>query len=440
MNLSKRVYGLRLKVNTAMAYPVGSMALVLLLIFLSPFVSSYLCYAALLICIYRAVRYNSGIFITDYCVLLPLFHLFRGPDGMSLQVYLCLFAAVWYLIRGSVKVNSVVVWFLLLFNYLIARMQMDIANYLLSFGQIFLCFVLLPRQDSSSALRACKFFCVSVLLSSFYAIAVRNSWQLQAIIGPEAVAIWGTGIMRFRGLFEDPNYYMTLLVVALGLLLKLRDDRHISLLSFWIQAAPLAVFGVLTYSKTFLLVAVLLAGFYFLWQMANRKLVWSFVLVALAVSGISVLLLWEDSPLAVILARLSSADSLDELTTGRTVVFADYLEIIFGDVKSFFFGQGLSAEGLVKDPHNLYIEILYYLGAVGLLLYSGFFVAVLRCLRRKVDNPSFYSRNIVLVLVLILFFTLHGIFQSITMGNFLLALLATLIVPQRAPAAEEGAV
>ena len=224
MNLSKRVYGLRLKVNTAMAYPVGSMALVLLLIFLSPFVSSYLCYVALLICVYRAVRYNSGIFITDYCVLLPLFHLFRGPDGMSLQVYLCLFAAVWYLIRGSVKVNSVVVWFLLLFNYLIARMQMDIANYLLSFGQIFLCFVLLPRQDSSSALRACKFFCFSVLLSSFYAIAVRNSWQLQAIIGPEAVAIWGTGIMRFRGLFEDPNYYMTLLVVALGLLLKLRDE------------------------------------------------------------------------------------------------------------------------------------------------------------------------------------------------------------------------
>ena len=118
MNLSQRVRGLRLKVNTAMGYPLGTMALALVLILLSPFVSSYLCYGALLVCVYRVMRHDATVFAADYCVLLPLSQLFRAPNGMSLQVYLCLFAAVWYLIRGSVKANSSVVWFLLLMNYL----------------------------------------------------------------------------------------------------------------------------------------------------------------------------------------------------------------------------------------------------------------------------------------------------------------------------------
>ena len=441
MNLSGRLHGLSLKVNTAMAYPVGSMVPVLLLIFLSPFVSSYLCYGALLICIYRVIRYDSGIFTADYCVLLPLFHLFRGPGGMSLQVYLCLFAALWYLIRGSIRANSAVVWFLLLLNYFLARMQLNVSGFLLCFGQLFLFFVILPRQDDASALRACKLFCISVVISSVYALALRYSYQLQAIIGSEAVAIWGTDITRFRGLFEDPNYYMAMLVVTLGLLLKLRDNRRISLLLFWLLAAPTAVFGVLTYSKTFLLMVVLMAGLYILWQFGSRKLVWGCVLTVLAVVALGFLLLWEGSPLAVVLTRLNSANSLDELTTGRTAVYADYLEIIFRDAPGFLFGQGLAAEGLVKDPHNLYIEILYYSGAVGLTLYVGFFVAMVRCMNCRVTGGSFFGRNYVLLSVLVLFFSLHGMFQLITMGCFLMALLSMLITkssePDAAAAGEE---
>ena len=418
--------GLRLKVNTALDYPVGTMALALLLIFLSPFVSAYLCYAAFLICVYRVVAHSPKIFVGDCALLLPLVQLFATPDGMSLQVYLYLFAAAWYLIRGSVRANSSVVWFLLLMIYLIARMQLAVAQYLLSFGQLFLLYVLLPKQDTDSAIRAAKLFCFGVVLSSAYALVLRDSWQLHQIIGKESPAIWGTSIMRFRGLIRDPNYYMTMLVVALGLLLKLRDSRRISLLTFWLLAAPTAMFGVLTYSKTFLLVTVLMAGIYILWQFGSRKLIWGCILTGVAVVGLGVLLLWEGSPLAVVLTRLNSANSLDELTTGRTAVYADYLEIVFHDPWSFLFGQGLAADGLVKDPHNLYIELLYYVGAVGLVLYIGFYAALIRNL--FVDKESnFFGRYIVLLLVLILFLSLHGMFQLITMGDFLMAALAMLI-------------
>ena len=268
-------------------------------------------------------------------------------------------------------------------------------------------------------------------MSSVYALLLRNAWQLEQLIGAESPAIWGTDIMRFRGLIRDPNYYMTMLVVTLGLMLMLRDSRHVSLLTFWLIAVPAVIFGVLSYSKTFLLVVILMTGFYILWQFGSRKLIWGCVLTSLSVLGLTFLLLWEGSPLAVVLSRLNSANTLDELTTGRTIVFADYLEIIFHDPLSFLFGQGLSAEGLVKDPHNLYIEIMYYLGAVGLVLYVGLFVAILRSMLRsspKTDDSNFFSRNIVLFLVLILFLSLHGMFQMITAGDFMMAFLSTLIV------------
>ena len=433
MKIQDRVHSLKQKVNMTADYPLATMLLALLLIFLSPFVSRYLCYGALLICLCRVILYSQRVFVADLVLLMPLYQLFSGIDGMSLLVYLDLFAALWYLIRGSVRRNSSVVWFLLLMLYMIARMQLAVANFLLSFGQIFLLFVLLPPQDDASAIRATRFFCVGLVLSSLYALVFRNSSAIIAIIGHEATAIWGTRIMRFRGLIRDPNYYMTMLLVALGLLLKLRNERLLSLGAFWLLAVPTAVFGILTYSKTFLLVAVMLTGIYILWQFGSRKLIWACSLTLLAVAGLTVLILWDRSPLAVVLTRLNSAGSLNDLSTGRFGVYADYLEIVFHDVGSFLFGQGIAAEGLVNDPHNLYIELLYYTGAFGLIFYVGFYAAMIYNLLKNVPpipRGGLLGRYMVLTVVLALYLTLHGMFQPITMGSFLLALLSMRITPR----------
>lgn len=433
MKIYDRVHSLKKKVNMTADYPLGTMLMALLLIFLSPFVSRYLCYGALLICLCRVIVYSQRVFVVDFVLLIPMYQLFSGIDGMSLLVYLDLFAALWYLIRGRIRADSSVVWFLLLMLYMIARMQLAVANFLLSFGQIFLLFVLLPRQDDASAIRAAKFFCVGLVISSVYALVLRNSSAIIAIIGQESTAIWGTRIMRFRGLIRDPNYYMTMLLVALGLLLKLRNERLLSLGAFWLLAVPTAAFGILTYSKTFLLVAIMLTGIYILWQFGSRKLIWACSLTLLAVAGLTVLILWDGSPLAVVLTRLNSAGSLNELTTGRAGVYADYLEIVFHDIGSFLFGQGIAADGLVHDPHNLYIELLYYTGAFGLVLYVGFYISMIYNLLKNapaIPKGGILGRYMVLSIVLILYLTLHGMFQPITMGSFLLALLAMRITPR----------
>ena len=64
-----------------------------------------------------------------------------------------------------------------------------ISDFVLCFGQIFILYVLLPRQDAVSAERAAKAFCWSLLVTSVYALVFRNAPQLVALRGVEDIAI-----------------------------------------------------------------------------------------------------------------------------------------------------------------------------------------------------------------------------------------------------------
>lgn len=412
------------------SYPVAGICLAMALIYLSPFTSSLTSYAAFAVCLYRMIRYDARVLAADYCVLIPVAQIFATAGGMSLLVYACLLAAVWQFIRTGIRAESHYVLLFLLLNYLLARMQMDISRFVLCFGQMaFLC-VVLPQQDEQSAEWTAKAYCVGLLVSSVYALAARESWQLIAVIGKESEAIWGSGILRFRGLFRDPNYYMMMLIIGMALLLKLRDCGRIRLVPLLGMFALMSALGILTYSKTFFLVALLMGVVYILWQLRNGKLVQGGLLVVLALIAVMVVMVWEDSPFQVVITRLTSAENVDELTTGRTSVYAGYLAEILSGPGAFLLGQGMGAEGLIKDPHNYYIEVAYYTGVVGLALLVGFYVAMVDAMRRR--TPGFreqhlIARYVVILMTLMLYFTLHGMFQVISYGGLFLAILSVML-------------
>ena len=284
-------------------YPVWSIAIALVLIALSLFLPVYLCYVAFVICMYRIVCYDAKVFATDYCLLIPWARLFRTAGGMTLLVWLCLIAAIWYLIRGKLRANTALVILILLLNYLLLRMNMAVNNFGLCFGQLCVLFVLLPQQDADSAERATKAFVGSLLICAVYALIFRNTPQMLAVRGPESLAIWGTNFKRFSGIEEDPNYYSTIVIVALALLCKLKETGRLHSLLFWIGGAVLAVVGALTYSKMYLLVLVLLGGIYIIWQFWNKKMIKGVVFSAMAVVAGMYLLFAESSPFAVIMSR-----------------------------------------------------------------------------------------------------------------------------------------
>lgn len=424
------------------AYPWAGMAAAMMLIYLTPFVSGLCSVLAFAICVYRLVRYDARIFAADYCILIPVIQIFRISGGVSLFVYLCLLAALWHMVRGGFRGESAYILLIVLLNFLVARMQLNVSGFLLCFGQLFLLCVILPLQDGESAERALKLFCIGLVVSSLYALAVRDTWQLRSIIGAEDEAIYGTGTFRFRGLFRDPNYYMTLLIIALASVLKLRDCRRIETLPYLALAAMLVGLGILTYSKTYFLVLVILAVLYVFWQLRNGNFLLAGSLILLALVAGNYLLFAENSPFAVVMSRFLSANDISSLTTGRSDVYMQYLEEITDSFGSFLFGAGLAAESLYKDPHNLYIEIVYYIGFIGLILFAAFYFCMVFVVRRRVagtGRQNLFAKYIVVIMMLVLYFTLHGMFDVIFYAGSFVALMSVMITKaQPAEPAENG--
>lgn len=424
-----RVQSLRLSGRGKTEYPVWSMLAAMGLIYLTPFVAaaSYLAFA---VCVYRVIRYDMRTFSVDYCALMPVSMIFRTGGGMSMLVYVCLIAAVWEVVRSGIRGDASYVMMLLLFNYLVARMQLSITNFLLCFGQVLLLCVMLPKQDSASAERAVKAFCISLVIASCYALAFRGAWQLRGILGAETPAYQGTSLRRFQGLLRDPNYFMAQLITGIALMIKLGESRRVDSMTFWLLQGAFSIFGILTYSKTFFLLFVVLVLCYVFLQFRDRKYGWGITLVvAGAVLG-SYLLFSPKSPFAVVMTRLLSANNISDLTTGRTDMLRLYLAEICRDPVSLFFGQGMAAEALYKDPHNLFVEIAYYTGLTGLALFALFYGSLLSVRSRGIpagDSQRWSSKYLVLVISLGLFCTLHGMYSYISYAIFYMASLPVLL-------------
>ena len=415
-----------------MEYPAVSIIVVLVLIYASPFVSLYLNYLAFLICIYRIVRYEESVFAVDYCVLASVSFIFVSTGIVSLFSWLSIVAALLWIIKTGVKPISSFALLVILLNYMLFRMQGEANTFVLCVSQMIMMFVLLSNQRQEGIVYCIKGFCLSVIVSSIYALVFRNASQINRLLGNEVEAYWKSSFTRFRGLFRDPNYYMTMIAVAIALLAVLYLNRYLSQKAFALGAGILTVFGALTYSKTFLIVLAVFA-MQFVAMLFSRKRyilgilsVFIFVIVGVILSR---------TVLAVTIYRFTSTDNLYELTTGRSELIAEYLHEITKSAGTLFFGKGLSAEILGRGTHNLYLEIVYYYGLVGLGIMIAYIVSLIRLTIRRFED-SIGKRNgilkyAVLLIFLLLFSTLQGLRFSITYVILYLSILATIIVPKK---------
>ena len=414
-----------------MEYPVSSLILILALIYASPFLSPYLNYLAFLLCMYRIIRYEASVFAVDYCVLASVSYIFVSTGIVSLFAWLSIAAALWWILKLGVSANPSFALLVLLLNYMLFRMQGEVNTFVLCVSQLILLFVLLSNQKKEGMIYCVKGFCFSVIASSFYALLFRNTPQLNGLLGNEVAAYWKSSFTRFRGLFKDPNYYMTMIAVAIALLAVLYLNRYLSQKAFALGAGILTVFGALTYSKTFLIVLAVFA-MQFVAMLFSRKRyilgilsVFIFVIVGVILSR---------TVLAVTIYRFTSTDNLYELTTGRSELIAEYLHEITKSAGTLFFGKGISAEILGRGTHNLYLEIVYYYGLVGLGIMIAYIVSLIRLTIRRFED-SIGKRNgilkyAVLLIFLLLFSTLQGLRFSITYVILYLSILATIIVPK----------
>lgn len=411
-------------------FPFASLGAALLLIFLSPFVSLLLNYLAFGICLYRVVRYDESTFAVDYCVLSGVSYIFLTTGRVSLFAWLSIVAAIWYIVRDGLVVGAPLILLITIFDYMLVRMGTAISDLVLCFSQLLMLYVLLSRQRRESIVPCALAFCGSVLVSSGYALAFRGSYQLRSLLGSEVAAYWGSSLTRFQGLFRDPNYYMTMLAIAIVLLAVLWVNRYVTARALIAGVGPLVVFGALTYSKTFLVVLALLAVLFIGMLAHEGHYGLALGCALLVVVGLVAL---SQTVFSVTLYRITSADNLYDLTTGRSELLLEYLREIAGSAEVLLFGKGLSAEILARGAHNLFLEFAYFLGLTGLVLMVFYTASLLRLADRRLgqeENPNGIFRYVALATFVLLFCTLQGMTFSITYTMLYLAILVTEIRPR----------
>lgn len=405
-------------------YPVPGICVVLALIYLSPIAGSLPNYIAFLLCIYRLLRYDVRVFSIDYCCLVSVATVFALPNGLSLVVVLSLIAIIWFFIRNGFCADSSIVILLILICYLVARMQSSVNDFVLCVSQLLLIYLMISFIDSDAIILSIECFIGNVAISSCYALIFRHTSMIINIIGNEVPAYLGSSMTRFQGLCRDPNYYMSLIIMAIVLLTLLRFREYISKQLFFLGIGSMFVFGALTYSKTFLI----LLGLYWILCVIDlfRSRHWR-IATALIIGTPILAILLADTLFATTFYRIISTSSISELTTGRSSLFAIYFREILSSVKVFFVGEGMSADILKKGTHNLFLEIHYYVGLIGLGLYILYFIKLGNWVKRKYraykESSSLFNYAS-LIIFIALFCSLQGMFSISVYALLYLAIIS----------------
>lgn len=225
---------------------------------------------------------------------------------------------------------------------------------------------------------------------------------------------YGTEYLRNCGLFTDPNYCSLAIVMTLSFSSVLFYYKQIGS-EFWFLSVPLIVFGLTTYSRTFLLsICVFLLIFIFL-VLFPRHHFWGVIVpILLLIIGY---LAWSGH-FEIINRTLVRLSGQSDITNGRMSLNSTYIQYIIDNPLVLLFGSGLNETRLSigNNVHNLYIETVFRIGLVGTAL---FVYCLYNCLYIKENVKKPFATKIPVIMLLFLYFTLAG-FSSFELVYYLM--------------------
>ena len=218
-------------------------------------------------------------------------------------------------------------------------------------------------------------------------------------------------LVRFAGLYSDPNYYSVNVIISMCLTVILFHREKIKLPVFALLMAVLLYFIKETYSKSALLMsAVPLMMFLYSNHLKRRRTLQMASIVMFSVALIYLIVTGGGEMFSTVFGRLSAdKGDLNSLTTGRFNVWVYNMEYFMEHPWQFLFGKGINAPLINnKGHHNVYIEMLWHLGLIG----EGMIFALLEQIchivpQRPKRNPLNYC---VLFCAAVMYFFLSMLF------------------------------
>lgn len=333
--------------------------------------NSVLTLAALALCIVVIIAFSHEDSLCLLMYLLPFSNVFKmSPNSQSFFTYLMLFYVLFVLIvkRRLDKVFLVTVFSLMVLLLVQSYYSFNALRLIKIIANLFFIYVSIDIDVKNHHKKIFLFYIFGVLVSSIVANSglIRN---LDAYIGVKDLGLRNDWLIRFSGLYGDPNYYAVNVIVAMCLLILLLHKKEINPVLAYVIIAGLVYFSVITYSKSAFLMLIIPAMFLVYSTIRRKKYLLAVIFVVVLAVLLQRVISGQIDVFDVILKRFKEGNG--DATTGRIESWKVYYDYFRENTARFAFGSGLGAEVLNgKAPHNTYIDFLYYFGLFGTVIFA----------------------------------------------------------------------
>lgn len=330
--------------------------------------------------------YSLLVVLSSFYILLSILTLFLQKQGISKRLLLTYFLFAFYTVAVTIVSGG----------NLIA-----VLGFVLNYSVLFC--AILTLNDKAYFRRYTYIYASGLLAASIVRLISYSVPEIDHFI--ESMTIVNTVktmnsiSTRFTGLDLDPNYFSLQVLIAMACLLVLfnldgkKEKKSIVLLVI------LAFFGILTYSKMFIITLIVFIMMTFVVFIRNNvKTAIKFSSFIVIICGGALYFFYEKLFEIYWIRFFGSGISTDAITTGRVSSWSLFVNEILQNTKVFVLGAGFGTSfAKVKMAHTMYLSTPYYIGLIGIVLSVLYISSLYKVLRENVgimNRPGFQILSI----------------------------------------------
>lgn len=330
--------------------------------------------------------YSLLVVLSSFYILLSILTLFLQKQGISKRLLLTYFLFAFYTVAVTIVSGG----------NLIA-----VLGFVLNYSVLF-CAIL--TLDDKAYFRRYTYIYASGLLAASIVRLISYSIPeidhfIESMTIVNTVKTMNSISTRFTGLDLDPNYFSLQVLIAMACLLVLfnldgkKEKKSIVLLVI------LAFFGILTYSKMFIITLIVFIMMTFIvFTKNNVKTAIKFSSFIVIICGVALYFFYEKLFEIYWIRFFGSGISTDAITTGRVSSWSLFVNEILQNTKVFVLGAGFGTSfAKVKMAHTMYLSTPYYIGLIGIVLSVLYISSLYKVLRENVgimNRPGFQILSI----------------------------------------------
>lgn len=350
-------------------YTKWLIAIVTILIVLGTF-NNFFSLAALFVCILNILIFDKESSMSMLMFLLPFSSIFKlSPSSQSFFTYIMLFYIL-YAIMIKQKIGVKFLMYLLALMTIVmlqAFASFDLLRFIKFFANIFLIYIAVNFDMEKWHSGIFLSFVFGVIISSLLSLpgVLPN---LSSYVSVKDLGLSNDWLVRFSGMYGDPNYYSINVIISLCILVLLKHKREINLTLMICSTALLVYFAVITYSRSAFIMLLLPLLLFLYSNTKNKKYFLTAIFTVATLYIVALVFFNKIEVFNIVVSRFSAASG--DVTSGRINSWKNYITFFTRAPFSFMFGHGLGA-ALVGGmaPHNTYIDFLYYFGLIGTLVF-----------------------------------------------------------------------